>query len=354
MLRERIHYTSRELDAVSKELIKLHLRLTQVLSAADWDLIDRTTTQKAVNIDDGATTRQCKKFINLHKTQHPPQLHDESKTVVNLSTVHLEEAAYSLLSKGLNFAVAPGSIPVKDILCGVEKAVMAVPEETTEEIRQETVRILKGSNKPKDNLTEGKTYRKLKKYPTDSLERKTLLLLKKSSFAEETCQQPRPQCSRPPILYGLPKIHKRDVPLRSIISTIGSPTYRLAKHLAGLLNSYTCDSPHHVKNSDEFVHTLKSFRLNPYDIMVSFDVVSLFTKVPIKDTIDLLGENFAEYVLRLFRHVLTTSYFNFAGQFYEQTDGVAMGSPLFPLIANFYMKNFEGKALDLAPHKPLC
>jgi hypothetical protein len=67
--------------------------------------------------------------------------------------VPLEEAAYFALSKGLNFTVAPGSIPVKDILCRVEKAIMALPEGTAEEIQQETVRILKGSNKPKDNLT---------------------------------------------------------------------------------------------------------------------------------------------------------------------------------------------------------
>ncbi|PNF41399.1 hypothetical protein B7P43_G14428 [Cryptotermes secundus] len=397
MLRERIHQTRRELDAVSRELIKLHLLVARVLSADDWDLIDRITTQKAVNIGDQARARQCKKFINLQKTQHPPQLHENKKTVVNLSGVPLEEAAYSALSKGLNFAVAPSSIPVKDILCGVEKAVMVLPEETAEEIRQETVRILKGSNKPKDNLTgaerralralksnetltvlpadkgnaavvlatsdynqkiaallEDKTYRKLKKDPTDSIERKTLLLLKKSPFPEEICQQLRPQCSRTPRLYGLPKIHKPDVPLRPIISTIGSPTYRLAKHLASLLNSFTCDSPHHVRNSAEFVHTIKSLRLNPCDMMVSFDVVSLFTKVPIKDTMDLLEGNFAEDVLRLFRHVLTTSYFSFNGQFYEQTDGVAMGSPLSPVIANFYMKYFEERALDLAPLKPRC
>jgi hypothetical protein len=65
----------------------------------------------------------------------------------------LEEVAYSALSKGLNFAVAPGSITVKDILCGVEKAIMALPEKNAEDIPQETVGILKGSKKPKDNLT---------------------------------------------------------------------------------------------------------------------------------------------------------------------------------------------------------
>ncbi|XP_023726043.1 uncharacterized protein LOC111874629, partial [Cryptotermes secundus] len=87
--------------------------------------------------------------------------------------------------------------------------------------------------------------------------------------------------------------------------------------------------------------------------MVSFDVVSLFIRVPIEDTMDLLGRHF-EDILRLFHHVLTTSCFNFNGQFYEQTDGVAMGSPLSPVIANLYMEDFEERALDLAPHKPRC
>jgi hypothetical protein len=122
-------------------------------------------------------------------------------------------------------------------------------------------------------LLEDKAYRKLKKDPTEAVERKTILLLKKSSFSEEVSEQLRPQGSRPPRLYGLPKVHKQGVPLRLIVSTIGAPTYRMAKHLAGLLGSHVGSSPHHVRNSAEFVHTLGSFRVCPQDIMVSFDVV---------------------------------------------------------------------------------
>jgi hypothetical protein len=81
--------------------------------------------------------------------------------------------------------------------------------------------------------------------------------------------------------------------------------------------------------------------------MVSFDIVSLFTKVPIRETMDLLGRHFEE-------DVLTTSYFTFNGQFYGQTDGVAMGSPLSPVIANFYMEDYEKAALESAPLKPRC
>jgi hypothetical protein len=87
-------------------------------------------------------------------------------------------------------------------------------------------------------------------------------------------------------------------------------------------------------------------------MMVSFDVVSLFTNVPIEDSIQLLSKHFEQSTLALFKHVLTSTYFSFDGQFYEQTDGVAMGSPLSPVIANFFMEDFENKALSLSLHKP--
>jgi hypothetical protein len=50
--------------------------------------------------------------------------------------------------------------------------------------------------------------------------------------------------------------------------------------------------------------------------MVSFDAVLLFTRVPIKQTMDLLGDHFQEGVLGPFRYILTTSYFTFNGLTY--------------------------------------
>jgi retron-type reverse transcriptase len=89
-------------------------------------------------------------------------------------------------------------------------------------------------------------------------------------------------------------------------------------------------------------------------MMISVDVVSLFTKFRIKETMDLLERHFEEGILELFLHVLTNSYLTSNGQFYGQTDGVAMGSPLSPVIANFYMEDYEREALELAPLNPRC
>jgi hypothetical protein len=88
--------------------------------------------------------------------------------------------------------------------------------------------------------------------------------------------------------------------------------------------------------------------------MVSFDVFSLFTKVPVEESLTLLSQHFKEEILALYKHVLTSTYFCVDGQFYKQTDRVAMGSPLSPVIANFCMEYFEMKAIVKATHKPAC
>jgi hypothetical protein len=203
-------------------------------------------------------------------------------------------------------------------------------------------------------LLEDPAYRKLTKDLTESVERKTRLLLKKSSLPEEVWKRPCPTGSRTPRLYGLPKIHKQGVPLRPIVSNIGAPMYHLAKHLAGLLNLLIGHSEYHVKNSIEFIHVLQTLHVGPDDIMVSFDVASLFTNVPILESLALLGRHFTQDIVTLFKHVLTSTYFICDGQPYEQTDGVAMGSPFSPVIANFFTEDFEERALDKATHKPSC
>jgi hypothetical protein len=80
----------------------------------------------------------------------------------------------------------------------------------------------------------------------------------------------------------------------------------------------------------------------------------LFTKVPIVDSPALLSHHFKHDALALFKRVITSTYFCFVGQFYEQTDGMAMGSPFSPVFANFLMEGFEKNVLEQATHKPVC
>jgi len=109
-----------------------------------------------------------------------------------------------------------------------------------------------------------------------------------------------------------------------------------------------------VTNSIESVHILGSLQVRPEDLTVRHDVVSLFTRVTIVELLNLLSQHISGDILVLFTHVLTPTYFSVGDQFYEQTDGVAMGSPLSPVITNFFMEDFEDTALAQATHKPLC
>jgi len=140
-------------------------------------------------------------------------------------------------------------------------------------------------------LNDDKTYHKItdkRRNPTSSTEKslnKLLLQIKDQPVSHDSSKkQLEPKLyyklhstdSTPASFYGLPKIHKENVPIRPIMSAIGSPTYELSKYLANILsplqnNEYT------VKNSASFVEKIRTLSVDPDEILVSFDVVSLFT-----------------------------------------------------------------------------
>ena len=57
-------------------------------------------------------------------------------------------------------------------------------------------------------------------------------------------------------------------------------------------------------------------------------------------------------IILLLEFCLKNTYFSFQGQFFEQVEGVAMGYPVHPIVANLYMEYLEQKALSTAPHPP--
>ena len=167
----------------------------------------------------------------------------------------------------------------------------------------------------------------------------------------------RPTGSVPSKLYGLPKIHKTGNPLRPIISQIGSYTYDLAKFLVPILaplakNDYT------TKDSFTFVQELRS--LDKISFMCSFDVVSLFTNIPLEETVEIcLDKLYAnsetvhnlcrQDLKKLIMFVAKENYFLFDNKYFDQIDGVSMGSPIGPVLANIFMCHLEEGALHTFP-----
>ncbi|XP_046384847.1 uncharacterized protein LOC124155175 [Ischnura elegans] len=150
---------------------------------------------------------------------------------------------------------------------------------------------------------------------------------------------------KPPRLYGLPKVHKEGFPLRPIVSAIDSPTHNLARYLAKQLQPFSGRTPTYVRNSAHFIELIKELRVSDTDMLVSFDVESLFTNIPIEEAVEitksLVAEGLAEDIPKMVESCLTNSYFVWNGTFYGQR----MGSPLSPIIANLFMEKLEEKAL---------
>ena len=82
--------------------------------------------------------------------------------------------------------------------------------------------------------------------------------------------------------------------------------------------------------------------------MVSYNVTSLFTNIPLEETIhltiDLLFQAKPDLKIsrkglqKLFQFATSQTNFLFNGSVYDQVDGVAMGSPLAPILANIFME----------------
>ena len=213
------------------------------------------------------------------------------------------------------------------------------------------------------------TYRKLKNDPTASTERKVtkhlLELRKNDSLSINLYRRLHPSASTCPKFYGLPKIHKPNVPLRPIVASRGSATYNLAQHLTEIPKPLVGNTQHHVLNSSSFIQEIKDLRLDPNDVLISFDVVSLFTNVPVDETCNIIKQKLlddislhertqlsVDEIIDLLKLCLSNTCFQWRDSFYEQTSGAAMGSPLSPVLANIFMEHFEQIALANSTYVP--
>ena len=101
------------------------------------------------------------------------------------------------------------------------------------------------------------------------------------------------------------------------------------------------------------------------ECLSSYDVTSLFTSVPIDPALNIIKDLLekdeklndrtvlsVQNIMELLGFCLNNMYFSFQNKFYEQVEGVAMGSPVSPIVANLYMEHFEGKALASAANPP--
>ncbi|CAL8107370.1 unnamed protein product [Orchesella dallaii] len=374
-----------------------------------WGSICRLINNSKFNTSQIIQKRQDQKWSALEdeKYQNTNNKHKRRNDVVNLSKYPLQENEFKVLQLGLNYALPTTnkSQMIIETAIAVDEILARQDETKVNEvlhIRKTVSRILqkekqKPDPKPEKWMSDGlnslrsnediciakadkgnvvvvmdvKEYEEkmnrlinegpyaiLNQDPTPKCKNKCNKILKRLVKEEKITQEKKnyllltnPTC---PVIYGAPKIHKPLIPFRPVVDCRGSPTYRIAKDLKPILQCLIREHPYTIQNSYEFVDKLKKMKTSRQHVQVSFDVESLFTQVPIKETLEitkqLLQEKPAwrnickldeEDVIELLELCMTETNFQFRNNYYRQNEGMAMGSPISPIMAEIFMQHLE-------------
>ena len=164
-------------------------------------------------------------------------------------------------------------------------------------------------------------------------------LFNRGEISNDEKKSMRPKFAQIGRAHGLPKTHKKFEnlpPFRPIVDTTNTPYYGIAKFLANLLNPLTLND-FTVKDSFDAANKIQQIPKELFDSgykFVSFDVISLFTNVPLAKTIDIIlkcvySENLVttnltkRLIKKLLKDACSETVFTFNDKIYKQIDGAS-------------------------------
>ena len=270
----------------------------------------------------------------------PTQEHNNNNNiwVRNLSRRLLTKAQENILSHGPNYAIVSKEPPIGEYIAQIERVCQNLTQGEVEELRGEVKSITKGTKPPKSNISKEEaramkelkkdqdrmvltadkgvsmvvmdredyekkseellsqsTYRVLPSDPTTKQKNKLIAILKtiksEGGINDNIYKRLYPTGASTSKYYGFPKVHKEGVSLRPIISSRGAATYEGAKELARILKPLAGKSPHHVHNTQDFIQSIEDIKLQDHECMMSYDVHSLFTSIPIDPAITIIRKH---------------------------------------------------------------
>ena len=342
----------------------------------------------------------------------------QDKWVINLSKKELTLEEKALLQKGPKFAVTLATIPIKEYISTTTVAALQAGEPSgvdcnglyhdvnrilntftnkpihtnitksehlaLENLRKDKDRIIVKADKGVALVVMDKTeyitkceallqdnsvYQHLSRDTSPTIHKELVKILqdyKNNNFisqTEYTQLTPHGSSSQAARFYGLPKIHKNNMPMHPIVSACGTTTYNTAKFITKILQNYCGKTSSYIKDSTDFIRKIKLLSINPEEeTLVSFDVSALFTSIPVPVALQVINSKIStctiftnvckiptEKFIKLLEFTLTNCIFCFNKKFYKQLQGAAMCSPVSPVIANIYMEHFESLAIPSSP-----
>ena len=416
-LNERLRVANYRVHQLEDERKWTEIGLRRVLNEEDFKRIDQLTKEKAERSFVITRERQQEKFqrsVRRDEQRKEGQLRktsnavDRTRWVINHSNHEVTPQELAVLQRGLNFAQSPNSLPMSKIVAGIEPALRQCNDpEAAERARSIIASIIRQHRPPKPNTTaeerqamrtlkqdeeivilqadKGNTtvllntteyvekaeailskppFKRLQRNPTRRNEKRVNDVLKRLADRAKISRELHASLrvpsngTKPPLFYGSVKVHKDGYPLRPIVSMIGSATYSLSKYISHILTPYVRRTPSYIANTSELLLRLKDMHIAQDEIMVSFDVKSLFTSIPKEDAFEAIRQTIEgdpefrenngvaqDAFLEILKVCLSTTGFQFRGKHYELSDGLPMGSPASPAIANLFMSKLEEDAL---------
>jgi len=197
--------------------------------------------------------------------------------------------------------------------------------------------------------------RKNAKHPVLKEEDRVTNILKslhdEGKIDKELYDQMRPRGSQPARLYGLAKVHKQNTPVRPVLSMPGSAYHKVAVYVAKCLSVVPqCK----INASTKMISDkLKAVTLEEDEEILSFDVVSLYTNVPVLEAIETCTNLLYDLPAQKQPDIDRDTFITLAkiascnvvmsthDGVYKQVDGLAMGSPPAPHLANGWLSQFD-------------
>jgi len=207
------------------------------------------------------------------------------------------------------------------------------------------------------HLTDANTYKQL---PTDPLASTVKNINDKLSNLQRYSYLTKVQLSRltpnknstPGKFYILPKLHKKTLESRPIVSNVSHPTKKISQFLHETMISTAESSQSYIKNSTDLTNLLKDIPATPNTFIITADIKSLYTLIPNEEGVkNVVKEMSGKTKLQpkaldtLLKLVLQNNIFKHGENHYIQENGTAMGTIMAPTYANVYLKSKEEKTI---------
>ncbi|XP_055522675.1 uncharacterized protein LOC129716859 [Wyeomyia smithii] len=281
--------TKRTIANLKKVKQNVNQKLEEKFEQSDAQRVRKMAEEKALAVYNKVREREVRKLARLKATSIM-EMNTEAEWIENTTKTEIPDYVERTLMLGPNFNIENRrDVPYIELIASIEKVIQN--KENADEIRSEVSNAMinhinyrhqphhppgewiekevikskkfikanpnlvitkadKGSKtvimeadeyheKMVNLLTDENTYKKLTKNPTNKIIKKINSFIdgwhNKGYIDFRTQKSLKESSCNPPRIYGLPKIHKDNRPLRPVVSTIGSATYNIARYLAGII-----------------------------------------------------------------------------------------------------------------------